>query len=191
LLVLFVFLSQSSRSEAQELHTNKQIFYSIAYSGNNIWNPGADFAYNRILGRKDNPSAGKSNSLEMLWRANTGFYLDPGSHGALYGNAGFGFRKPGGRVVFTFDLSPAGIYRSFLTETYLVRVDEVGKVFLPGNFFYSPGAGFDIGRKLAGTHHSEIFGRIQVITLIPYNTYLMPLIHIQIGLRFAAKGGKL
>jgi hypothetical protein len=176
---------------AQELQSGKQTYFSIAYSGNNIWNPGANFAYSRILDRKDNPAAGKTNSLEMRWRASTGFYLDPGSHWALFSNAGIGFRKPGNRVVFTFSLSPAGIYRSFLTETYLVNADEVKKVFLPGNFYYSPGAGFDIGRKLADKPESEIFGGIQVITLIPYNTYLMPLVHMRIGLRFASKGGRL
>jgi len=190
LLIFFLMLGPAYSVIAQERMTAEESTYTISYAGNNLWNPGADLAFDRIIGNKESAASHRKNTRSFIWRGNAGFYIDPGSHGAVYTQFGLGLRKMKSKSSFTFYLSPVGLYRSFLTESYSVEETDVTRVFLPGNLYVAPSAGVDIGRSLNRGEGDELMVGIQMISLYPYNTYFMPLVNIRMGYRFSAKGGQ-
>lgn len=132
-------------------------------------------------------------SLKKEWvpGANIGVYLDPGSHAGIFTNAGIGYRRTNekGRTRYA-SLNPAGIYRSFLTETY--AYDDQGtveRVTLPGNFYYAPAFSVGIGKFTDPDFQSGWFTHLTIITLMPYNHWVMPLINLEAGIMLGKRGG--
>lgn len=233
LLICLVLLSLYFPSQAQTTAPDSPYRYSVAYFGNNLWNPGLKLGMEvawkvktslvkpeaetilhsisdeRVEGPPsrtgtDMPASMNDGVLadhvqsrkyyikkEWVPGANIGFYLDPGSHAGLFTNAGIGYRRTNekGRTRYAA-LNPAGIYRSFLTETY--AYDEQGtieRVALPGNFYYAPAFSLGIGKFTNPNLQSGWFTHLTVITLAPYNHWVMPLINLEAGIIFGKRGG--
>lgn len=118
-------------------------------------------------------------------------YLDPGSHAGLFSNAGISYRRTSGkgrnRLIA---LNPAGVYRSFLAETYSYdNQGDVNRVTLPGTLYYAPAFSLGTGKFTDHSSHSGWFAQVTVITLVPYNHWIMPLINLEAGIMFGKRGG--
>jgi hypothetical protein len=189
LMLMFVLVPHhilQAQGESEDPHTS--IF--VSYSGNNAWNPGIsagiEYPFNNP-GRAGEVTDRKTN---LYARSVTGLYIDPGSHGGLYSNLGLEIRmhrsKSGAFSVFAH---PIGVYRSFLTETYAFENDQVRRVPLAGNVYYAPYAGVGYSKEILKHPGDTWFFNFGVMTLLPYNTYLMPLMMVDIGYRFQWKRG--
>ena len=230
--LILVMIMQHFSLHAQTAESDPPYRYSVAYFGNNLYNPGiklgmeyawrvktegvrpdADSTINWLsdgnsegitftgtkkhtagsTGISTNHAQNRKLSLHKEWvpGANIGTYLDPGSHAALFSNAGIGYRRTNenGRTRYVA-LNPAGIYRSFLTETYAYNDQgTVEPVTLPGNLYYAPAFSVGFGKITDPTLQSGWFTHITVITLIPYNHWVMPLINLEAGIMFGKRGG--
>lgn len=118
-------------------------------------------------------------------------YLDPGSHAGLFSNAGISYRRTSAKGRSRLiALNPAGIYRSFLAETYSYdNQGGVNRVTLPGTLYYAPAFSFGIGKFTDRSLQSGWFTQVTVITLVPYNHWVMPLINLEAGIMIGKRGG--
>ncbi|MDF1573261.1 MAG: hypothetical protein P1P82_16755 [Bacteroidales bacterium] len=186
--------------QAQNTTSASPYSYSVAYFGNNLWNPGIKLGFEydwKVQNETIDPATDNSTPHKMpvkkAWMpgGNIGIYLDPGSHAGLFGNAGISYRRTSekGRNRH-IALNPAGIYRSFLTETYAYdNQGGVDRVTLPGNLYYAPAFSFGVGKFTNRSLHSGWFTQVTVITLMPYNHWIMPLINLEVGFMFGKRGG--
>jgi hypothetical protein len=194
--VMFIFLIlQHLPCEAQNEGSDSPYRYSVAYFGNNLWNPGlkAGVEYTwKVKTNVDNPGVEAIfPKKEWVPAANIGLYLDPGSHAGLFTNAGIGYRRTNDKGNYRFvSLQPAGMYRSFLTETYRYNEqDGVERVPLPGNLYFAPAFSLGIGKFTNPALQSGWFTQFTVITLVPYNHWIMPLINLEAGIILGKRGG--
>jgi hypothetical protein len=153
---------------------------------------GIEYIIGRYATEGESPVA-PVNSPQREWMAlaDAGFYLDPGSHAGAFTGAGFGFRRTSenGRTR-SLSFKPASVYRSFLSETYLYDSQgAVEPVTLPGNVYYAPSFSFGIGKYSNQPSQSAWFVQLTVITLMPYNSYVMPLLNLEVGWLFDKRGG--
>jgi hypothetical protein len=195
LLICLVLLLLYFPGQAQTTTPDSPYRYSVAYFGNNLWNPGLKLGmeYSRKVKANIDSQGAEDIFPKKEWvpGANIGVYLDPGSHAGLFTDAGIGYRRTSAKGSTRFvSLHPAGIYRSFLTETYRYN-EEVGveHVTLPGNFYFAPSFSLGIGKLTGPALQSGWFTQLTVITLVPYNHWLMPLINLEAGIMFGKRGG--
>jgi hypothetical protein len=195
LLICLVLLSLYFPVQAQTTANDSPNRYSVAYFGNNLWNPGLKLGmeYTRkVKAYLDGPGAEEIfPKREWVPGANIGFYLDPGSHAGLFTNAGISYRRTNAKGSTRFvSLHPAGIYRSFLAETYRYNDQgDVERVPLPGNFYFAPAFSLGIGKLTGPALQSGWFTRLTVITLVPYNHWIMPMINLEAGIMLGKRGG--
>lgn len=194
-IICLVLLSFFLPGQAQSAAPDSPYRYSVAYFGNNLWNPGLklgmEYTWKVNTNVVKSEAEGIFTKKEWIPGANIGLYLDPGSHAGLFTNAGIGYRRINAKGNARFaSLHPAGIYRSFLTETY--RFNEQGdveRVPLPGNFYFAPAFSLGIGKFTDPALQSGWYTRLTVITLIPYNHWIMPLINLETGFMLGKRGG--
>lgn len=182
-ILLLIIVQNITPLQAQNTPYGSSCAYSVSYFGNNLWNPGLKLGVEH---------AWKMPVLKA-WNVagNIGIYFDPGSHAGLFSNAGISYRRTSvkGRSSL-IALNPAGIYRSFLAETYSYdNQGGVNRVTLPGNLYYAPAFSFGIGKFTDRSSHSGWFTQVTVITLVPYNHWIMPLINLEAGIIFGKRGG--
>ncbi|MEO0895632.1 MAG: hypothetical protein AAFY71_04510 [Bacteroidota bacterium] len=154
----------------------------LTYSGNNLWNPGFRLAIVQDWKEeKTSTLLGKERSTSWSKMITAGLYHDVESHTGFYIQAGALYRNVGEKGwFFDAELSPLGLYRSFLTETWAVDDNgNVSQVRLPGRTYLAPAAALHLGK--AGKREWFVGGR--VMTLLPYNTYILPLLMIELGVR--------
>lgn len=159
---------------------------SLSYCGNNVWNPGLSAGLeipvfdNTVTSRK-----GKDLNRMRILIINAGTYIDPGSHMALFATGGIENRKVRNSGFYTSSgFYPLGLYRSFLPTTFEVTGEgNVRQVNAPGRFYYSPELSLGIGRLYEMNPGTGWFARLDMILLIPYNTYAMPLFITEAGYR--------
>ncbi len=161
--------------------------YSMSYFGNNLWNEGFNFGIEKLRYQypKEN-KRGKERTIVKSYSVNIGFYNDTGSHLGAFVVGGWEFRKIfGNRFNLTAALQPFGIYRSFLPETYKVKDNgEIKKVLLPGRMFLSPSVSAGFGRMGRWNPDNGWYTRLNIMTLLPYNRALLPLMNIEFGYHF-------
>jgi hypothetical protein len=194
--VVFIFLLlQHLPGEAQTEGSDSPYRYSVAYFGNNLWNPGlkvgVEYPWKEIANVVKQEVEDNFPKKEWVPAANIGLYLDPGSHAGLFTNAGIGYRRTNAKGSARFaSLHPAGIYRSFLTETYRYsEQDGVERVPLPGNFYFAPAFSLGIGKFTNPALQSGWFTQLTLITLVPFNHWIMPLINLEAGIMLGKRGG--
>jgi hypothetical protein len=181
-LFLFLWLACSMLT-AQDIPRT----YHLSYFGNNLWNPGLEAgvilprqrATKSLLDKRDR-KIHKNHIIDL------GFYLDPGSHLGLFAHAGWQRKSifPS-RYFISYAASPIGLYRSFLPATYAVNdVGAVEKVRLPGRSYFAPSLQASLGRVSKKDPEKGIYLQAEIITLMPYNTYILPLLNISIGYHF-------
>lgn len=160
----------------------------LAYSGNNLWNPGMKLNIFReinvkTLNQKNEKIEIRSHGINL----DVGFYYDPGAYTALYSSIGYQSKVlfPNGRWIMT-KVNPIGISRTFLPSTYHVQDDfTVSKVIFPGRIYYAPGLEFSWCPFRRNKFLTRTFIGADVQLLMPYNTYVLPIINIQVGYRLS------
>lgn len=174
----------------QNNEASPKFTYSLSYSGNNLWNPGVNAYLDYPLLEWPSSEAPADHNRIVMLKGKLGFFLDPGSHAALYSNYGLSYKHVNRQSSFiTLSLQPLGIYRSMFAESYAFEGDAVRRIPFAGNFYYAPEAGIGFGKQLDPFMGNELFVNLNVMTLIPYNTYFMPLLMVEMGYRFGRKGG--
>lgn len=165
---------------------------NISYHGNNLWNPGLNAGIEQpwsvIL--RDNRRQ-KPLTIETYFNADLGYFRDYSRQTPFFTHLGINkrrYRRDKGGFHYQFGFSPVGIYRSFLPETWEYTVNgTVEKVFLPGRWYYAPVVSLGMGKLHKGQPGTGWFVEMNITTLIPYNTYVMPLLNIKAGYRVPMK----
>lgn len=165
---------------------------NISYHGNNLWNPGLNVGVeqpwlrSKKLNRREKPL-----TLETYFNADLGFFTDYSRQTPVFAHLGINkrrYREDKGGFHFQFGFSPVGIYRSFLPETWEYTANgTVEKVFLPGRWYYAPVVSIGMGKLHKGQPGTGWFAEMNITTLMPYNTYIMPLLNIKVGYRIPMK----
>ena len=161
----------------------------VHYFGNNAWNSGLSISASqsrsadsikRLIGTD-------KKWVEKSYQVSGGFYNDRNAYSAVFANAGFYRRRirRNGWLNIT-ELKPLGVYRSFLPETFRVNDrGEVSAVQLPGRFYYSPSASIGMGKYSKKRPKNYWHVDANLMLLLPYNTYVMPLVNLQVGYNFS------
>lgn len=187
LFIILVFFLVRTSASGQE-SSNNPFYLSIAYSGNNIWNPGAKFSAEWLIHSKENSQEKLNTENQWMLESHVGFFSDPGSHFAGYTGVGINYRiKMKKQARLNLSLYPARIYRSFLPNTYQYESSEIQRIPLAGNTYFAPAAGIGFSKGFPKNPDNEIFTDIRLAFLLPYNTYVMPTINFEAGWRFAVK----
>lgn len=171
LITLCLLMGGNLLAQSSRLH--------LAYAGNNLWNPGLSLTW-------DQPLQWQSNGTHTWWRfVQGGIYVDPRSHTGLYATAGISREKPFKEAAFwTIQVAPIGLYRSFLPTTYEVGVaGRIDRVILPGRWYLSPTAQLTVGKLLPNTKDKAWYVGVKGMLLLPYNTYVLPLLFVEAGVR--------
>lgn len=148
--------------------------YSFGYSGNNLWNPGIQIGADLPL--QKTPS--------WHWTAQFGGFWDPDSYVGMYAQVGIGYGLSVSEVTnIQLDVMPVGVFRSFLPQTFSVNdLGEVSQVTLPGTVYLAPairGRWYRMLRLMEG----EWFVGLHGMLLTPYNSYSLPLLQVEAGVR--------
>lgn len=190
LLLMFTFNPRTTYANGPSILMVDPSYYTVAYAGNNLWNPGVEIGAGFLL-HTFPARSGKKNLLDrqVYFLSNIGIYLDPGSHAGLYNQYGVVFRRSKSQGWFhSLELLPVGVYRSFLPETWTVEAGELAvQVILPGRTYFAPGIGYHFGNGVSEDRGGDWFAGCSMTLLIPYNTYVMPVLSIDLGLRFAGR----
>ncbi|MCB0835674.1 MAG: hypothetical protein KDE26_11935 [Bacteroidetes bacterium] len=179
-ILLFVFSLFSKNTLGQNA---QPLIYSFSYYGNNLWNPGLKAGAGKIWKEKESTNKkGKTRYHQTTLNGNLGFYIDPASHTGVFTDVGLIYRKfYTNDWFYSLGISPVGIYRSFLPQTYEMDTSgEINKVTLPGRFYFSPSGSLGFGKKLKNSSNGW-FARANMILLLPYNTYILPLVNVEAG----------
>lgn len=158
-------------------------FFQISYYGNNLWNPGISVSYDIPFNR-----FWKSENVSKLYTSGSASYFwDPDSRSTVLISMGIRKRNIDRKNSFSWGINPLGISRTFLQNTYTVNID--GSIEKPsnfkGNFYYTPSIVTSYLRRRQNLGILS-FGT-ELACLIPYNTYILPLINIKIGYAFPIK----
>ncbi len=147
---------------------------SVGYAGNNLWNPGIQVGASLPL----------TSVSPWHWTGQLGGFWDPDSYLGMYAQVGIGYDISVSEVTnIQLDVMPVGIFRSFLPETFSVNdLGEVSQVRLPGTFYFAPSLGARWCRMLR-LMEGEWFLGLQGMLLTPYNTYALPLLQVEAGVR--------
>ena len=158
---------------------------TLAYHGNNLWNPGLKLGaeYGLIDKTKTNKKE-KSITKTIHLNGNLGFYIDPSSHTGIFSHYGFMFRRitqKGWHI--SLGVSPIGIFRSALPETYEVDFEgNVNRVSSPGRTYFSPTGSLGFG-KFKQNSGQGWFTQANIMLLSPYNNAFIPFLNIEAGYR--------
>lgn len=165
---------------------------NISYHGNNLWNPGLNVGVEQpwLLSKKLNRS-GKSLTLETYFNADVGFFRDYSRQTPFFTHFGVNkrrYREDKDGFHYQFGFSPVGFYRSFLPETWEYTVNgTVEKVFFPGRLYYAPVVNIGMGKLHQNQPGTGWFVEMNITTLMPYNTFIMPLFNVKVGYRIPMK----
>ncbi|MEZ4849546.1 MAG: hypothetical protein R3B93_13190 [Bacteroidia bacterium] len=147
---------------------SKSLLYSFSYYGNNLWNPGLKAGAEKIWKEKESTNKkGKTRYHQTTLNGNFSFYIDPASHTGVFTDVGLTYRKfYANDWFYSVGISPIGIYRSFLAQTYQVNTSgEIKKVTLPGRFYFSPSGSIGLGKKLKNSSNGW-FARVNIMLLL-------------------------
>ncbi|MEZ5072697.1 MAG: hypothetical protein R2751_17490 [Bacteroidales bacterium] len=157
------------------------------YFGNNLWNPGLDAGLEYTFRREEHVTRkGREQIRQRFYNLDAGFSMDPGSHTGVFLHAGLNRRTDrDGKLHVQFGGSPLGIYRSFLPETYAYTAEEgVSRVRMPGRLYYAPVFRMGIGKPWPHAAESGWYLGADLTGLLPYNSSVMMLINLRMGLTF-------
>lgn len=170
-----------------ELPSGTKTNLTLAYFGNNLWNPGLKFGLEQC-GKDSYKSVkrrGKDKIITKYWflKGDIGGYWDPRSHVGLFANVGIGRRKLRPSGVFThWGISPLGLYRSFYPETYEVLDDgTVQQISAAGRAYFSPVLTLGFGKPANRNVNRNWFFNFHVMGLNSYNGHWLPLLNIEYG----------
>jgi hypothetical protein len=190
-LILFVLILSplvlSAQKPADEV---KRLDLSVAYYGNNVWNPGVktgvEYIWKEWLKEKEKHGKTGTKANRLIFNGDAGLYWDPMNYTALFLYSGLRYRhiNPKG-FHYYFGASPAAVYRSFLTETYEVSSQgEVSSVSCPGRAYYAPTLMFGIGMEHPELQRKGWFISLDLMFLTHYNANFVPLLNFAYGFRF-------
>jgi len=186
----FLMLTSADHLKGNSPYQERDFIYAVSYHGNNLWNPGLNVGVEvpRSYETRSNKKDQTIHKFKFL-QADAGFFADRRIEFALYANGGLTWRRQKeGKLYWQLGLSPVGFYRSFLPNTYEF-IDEglatgtVEKRTLAGNFYFAPAISLQTGKISSSSPLSNWFAEINLITLMPYNTYIMPLVNVKVGYR--------
>ncbi|MEZ4825003.1 MAG: hypothetical protein R3C61_01735 [Bacteroidia bacterium] len=189
-VVLPILVSVLIHTELQA-QADSTVTFALGYYGNNLWNTGLSFDTDyifRSVSYLDNK--GRTRVKQRSAHVLLGGYSDPYNYDARFVQAGFRYRvikrqKSKGLVYPVLGVNPLGIYRSFLPSTYSVSPQgTISKVFIPGRWYYSPSVSAGLVKAKAIDNPTGFFARIHLMALVPYNTYILPLLNIEVGYQF-------
>ncbi len=209
LFIPFVNYAQSSKSASYEdisadsvpVTGDADYTLGISYFGNTMFRPGvrADLEKSWKIFQKTKPKNSRRKgdyllykSRELLPVAGAGFFVHPRQYTAVFADAGIKFRKTRSKSfrnrIRRWGASTGfGVFRSFLPETYEVNDDEVKKVFLAGRTYVYPYLALHTEKSWRKNPNHAYFATFSSMFLMPYNTTVVPLLHLQIGYRFKFK----
>lgn len=190
ILITILFFSKTNCEAQIQV---KDLSYSISYLGNNLWNPG--FKLGAIAPKTSQIKSNKKEkkrTIQTNYIGSLGFYHDQNSHSGVFVHAGWQRKKIySNRFFIAWEGKPLGIYRSFLPETYKVAEDgSVTKVSIPGRFYLAPSASAGIGFVDRLNPNQGLFAKVNMMLLLPYNTYVMPLLNVEFGYQFTLQKSK-
>ncbi|MEM7367479.1 MAG: hypothetical protein AAF587_02690 [Bacteroidota bacterium] len=169
-LLLFLPVFAQPPVFLQSLHPH------LSYYGNNLWNPGLKVGLEKAI------------SQDKTWVLNSdlGFFHDPGTQLGLFHSYGILKRRTGSKGFHAqLGISPLSVYRSFLSETYEVSSSgAVERVRLPGRTYLAPVLTGGIGSRWQKPPIEAWFLNLHGMILMPYNTFILPLLNVEVGLRF-------
>jgi len=165
---------------------------NFSYHGNNLWNPGLNAGVEQPWSVIQKASRRqKPLTIETYFNADLGFFRDYSRQTPFFTHLGINkrrYREDKSGFHYQFGFSPVGIYRSFLPETWEYTVNgTVEKVFLPGRWYYAPVVSLGMGKLHQSQPGTGWFVEMNITTLMPYNTYIMPLLNIKAGYRIPMK----
>ncbi|MEZ4776230.1 MAG: hypothetical protein R3D00_23855 [Bacteroidia bacterium] len=164
--------------------------FSLGYYGNNLWNPGFSFDTDYTF-RETKADDDKSRSYlkQLSAQVKLAGYADPNIYQARFVQAGFRYRKIKPRGFYCMlGISPLGLYRSFLPETYQVSSKgDVTKITIPGRWYFAPEVSAGLGKVTSIQNPTGVYAHIHLMVLMPYNTYVLPLLNVELGYQFAIK----
>jgi TM2 domain-containing membrane protein YozV len=164
--------------------------FNIGYYGNNLWNPGLNAGIEQPWSFTQNTNKKqRAYTIEKFFNADVGFFRDYSRQTPFFTHVGINRRRNReNKIHLQMGFSPVGIYRSFLPETWEYTVNgTVEKIFLPSRWYYAPVVSMGIGRFRNNQPGTGWFVEMNLTTLIPYNTYVMPLINVKAGYRIPLK----
>jgi hypothetical protein len=164
-----------------KIHAQK---WTVAYTGNNLWNPGLALEYYHLvnayykINKKD-----KKQLIIKSARFEAGTFVDPDAFTFTYINVGYSSQRiyPNGRWT-AIKLSPFGAARTFLPSTFHVNQDgSVSQETFPGRMYFAPALDWQFGLFKNNGILNRVFIGSNLMVLLPYNTYAMPLLNFRIG----------
>jgi hypothetical protein len=168
--------------------------FKAGYTGNIAWNNGlslgAEYRWKESVKTKEKKRGQKTITHQLLWEGNLGFTnnFSTKTDAGVFTNYGMTWRRTNtkGRQ-WSVEVNPLGYYRSFLPETYEVKVDDVSKVFLPGRSYYAPSLSIGFGKYRKEKKLTAWYFNANLMLLTPYNAGTLPLVSLQYGYRFNLK----
>lgn len=179
LIVFFAGISSGQESPPK-------ITMNIGYNGNNFWKPGFNVGFDVIHGIENgNTRNGDTYIRHKFFNADFGFYADPGSHTGVFTHVGINHRKfREDQLNFNIGISPIGLYRSFLPEASQIDDnEEISDVPSPGRFYYAPVVTLGMGKFQNNRPGTGWFFEIDIMTLIPFNNSIKPILSTKLGWR--------
>ncbi len=172
---------------------NQDLHYTFSYYGNNLWNEGFALSVEK-LSNVDSLSnkRGKSFIKMKSHAVSIGMYNDSGSHTAMFISAGWQWRKiTTSRWNWIYAVQPFGVYRASYPEAYKVNDDgSVNEIFLPGRNYLAPCISAGFGRMGRWNPKNGWQARIHLMTLLPYNKTILPLLNFELGYHFSIQSKK-
>ena len=171
--------------------------FKVGVTGTIFWNNGlqigAEYLWKQILKKKFRKGRERTNTHQFILNGNLGFTTSFSSKTdtGAFTNYGITWRRTNKKgKQFSIEINLLGYYRSFLSETYEVKGDNVDKVFLPGRGYYSPSLSIGIGRWRKGKVRSGSYFNVNYTIRTPYNAGTLPAFYLQYGWRFNFKKKK-
>lgn len=188
-LVIFTAFASKAHNQTPDLQAiPPPATFNLSYHGNNLWNPGLNAGIEQTwsviqkVNRRHKPL-----TIETFFNVDLGFFRDYSQQTPFFTHFGINkrrYREDKGGFHYQLGFSPVGIYRSFLPETWeYSATGMVEKVFMPGRWYYAPVVSMGIGRFRNNQPGTGWFIEMNITTLIPYNTYVMPLLNLKAGYR--------
>lgn len=188
--------------EAQQNQTDGSSFldkteFKVGYYGNLLWdnglNLGAEYAWIEKKKVREKKKGQKTITHQLLFNGNLGYSTNFSNKtdNGLHTYYGLIWRRTSPkRWQVHVEINPLGYYRSFLSETFEVKREEVSKIKLSGRGYYAPSIGFGIGKQRPGKTRSGWFLNFNYSLRTPYNAGVLPTYSIQYGFRFNFKNKK-
>ncbi len=188
--IIFMIFCIPYYSLSNNPYEERDYVYSVSYHGNTLWNPGLNAGLE--IPRSFETTPGRKDQTILKYRflqADAGFFADRRIEFAVYANGGFSWRRQKeGKSFWQLGVSPLGFYRSFLPNTYEFTdqglvTGTVERRRFAGNFYFAPAISVQTGKISSSSPLKNWFAEINLITLMPYNTYIMPLVNVKVGYR--------